>query len=139
MKHNPHDLNKQVKDTQSNLIFKAFYNKPKSALMVEKEIGISRSSITRYISAWEAENKIITLYKSRCVISNRSQVKFYTTNSAIINKALILKEINANVSNFDKKDKRIISLLKALRYCKPMSDSLTSLLLKRLNFDKRNE
>lgn len=77
------------KGKQNKILLQAFFDYPKSMLHVEKETGISRSSITRYVSNWEKEGRIKAIYVGICWISKYTNVKFYSTNPIYFDKTFV--------------------------------------------------
>lgn len=66
--------------TQLERLFKAFYEQPKTMLMVEVETGISRSSICRYVANWKESENIGIVRIGICPISKYRKVQHLTTN-----------------------------------------------------------
>jgi hypothetical protein len=64
---------------QMQRVFAAFYEQPKTMLMVSVETGILRANICRYVAKWEKENRICMVRKGICPIS-KHRAGFYTTN-----------------------------------------------------------
>jgi hypothetical protein len=68
------------KELQKQIVLKAFANRPKTMKMVEVETGIQRTNFTALLNAMYSRNAIYKTYFSRCPISKRNGVGFYTTN-----------------------------------------------------------
>ncbi len=64
---------------QFKIIFQAFYNQPKTMLMVAVETGILRANICRYVAELQKQNRISIVRKGFCPIS-KHRAGFYTTN-----------------------------------------------------------
>ncbi len=58
----------------------AFYERPKTMLMVAVETGILRANICRYVAALRRNNSIYLIRKGICEISKHPGVGYYTTN-----------------------------------------------------------
>ena len=67
-------------ETQKNAILKAFSMTPKTMLMVEMELGIRRTNFTSLLNRMEKQGTIFKVKTSRCPVSKRNGVGFYTTN-----------------------------------------------------------
>ncbi len=65
--------------TQRQSVFSAFYNSPKTMLMVSIETGIYRANVCRYVSEFRDFNQIDSVKKDICPIS-RHAAEFLTTN-----------------------------------------------------------
>lgn len=80
---NKYFTNKQGKvkyfQAQMKKVFRAFYNQPKTMLMVSVETGILRANICRYIAEWKKENRIAIYRKGICPLT-KHRAGFYTTN-----------------------------------------------------------
>lgn len=77
--------------TQMKIVLKAFYEQPKTMLMVEVETGIMRSNITWYVDEWRKQDKIIEVKQGVCPISKYPTVGYYTTNPDLFPKSNQLK------------------------------------------------
>jgi len=77
-------LVEQCKDSyklpQTQLVYKAFFGRPKTMFEVSKETDISRANICRYIAKWKRENKIAVVFFGICPISKHNKVQFLTTD-----------------------------------------------------------
>lgn len=70
---------------QMKIVFNAFYERPKTMLMVSIETGILRANICRYVAEWRKSNKVATTKKNLCEIS-KHRAGFLTTNSKLFPK-----------------------------------------------------
>lgn len=61
-------------------VFAAFYEHPKTMLMVAKETNIERGNICRYVGKWKKHNMIWINEYGTCPISEHNSVQFLTTN-----------------------------------------------------------
>lgn len=68
---------------QMKKIFVAFFNQPKTMLMVEVETGIMRSNITRYVAKWKKLDCIKIIKYDICPISKHTGVQYLTTNPVL--------------------------------------------------------
>jgi hypothetical protein len=59
--------------------FRAFYERPKTMLMVSIETGILRANICRYVAEMERSNRIEKVETGVCPAS-KHKAGFYTTN-----------------------------------------------------------
>ena len=77
---------RHVQDThfeaQMKIVFQAFYNSPKTMLMVSFETGILRANICRYVAEWRKYDKIAVAKRGLCPIT-RFPAGFYTTDPAL--------------------------------------------------------
>ena len=73
------DFKAQIQSTKE-----AFHEAPKTMLQVEKEIGVMRSNITRYVDSLRKLNQIYLTHYGICPISKHRSVGFYTTNPDLI-------------------------------------------------------
>ena len=60
-------------------VFRAFYERPKTMLMVSNETGILRANICRYVAELEKKN-LITLTDIKICPISKHRAGFYTTN-----------------------------------------------------------
>ena len=81
-----HDNNpnkRQVKDNdfeaQMKIVFKAFYEQPKTMLMVSDETGVLRANICRYVAKWRKFNRIEPVKTDYCKIT-KHLADYLTTN-----------------------------------------------------------
>ncbi len=81
-----HDNNpnkRQSKDNgfeaQMKIVFKAFYEQPKTMLMVSNETGILRANICRYVANWRQFNRIEPVKTDYCKIT-KHLADYLTTN-----------------------------------------------------------
>jgi hypothetical protein len=65
---------------QLNIVFNAFFESPKTMKEVDKETGIMRESICRYIKTLRAKNRIALVGYRKCNVTNHDKVGTYTTN-----------------------------------------------------------
>jgi hypothetical protein len=77
--HNRQHKDKQF-EGQMKRVFAAFYSQPKTMLMVERETGIMRPNICRYVSRWKKLGSIKIVSLCICPISKRGGVQRLTTN-----------------------------------------------------------
>jgi hypothetical protein len=68
------------KELQKQTVLKAFANEPKTMKMVEVETGIQRTNFTALLNGMYTNGAIYIAYFSKCPISGRNGVGFYTTN-----------------------------------------------------------
>jgi len=68
------------KELQKQKVLKAFANEPKTMKMVEVETGIQRTNFTALLNSMYNNDAIYKPYFSKCSISGRNGVGFYTTN-----------------------------------------------------------
>ncbi|WP_338813137.1 hypothetical protein V9L05_17515 [Bernardetia sp. Wsw4-3y2] len=61
-------------------VFAAFYEQPKTMLMVAKETNIERGNICYYVGRWKKRNMIWIHEYDTCPISKHEGVQFLTTN-----------------------------------------------------------
>jgi len=54
---------------QMKTVFSAFYDQPKTMLMVSVETGILRANICRYVAKWRKTNTISKVKTDRCTIT----------------------------------------------------------------------
>ncbi|MCK0130398.1 hypothetical protein MWU59_02690 [Flavobacteriaceae bacterium F08102] len=73
-------------EDQMKIVFKAFYDRPKTMLMVSVETGILRANICRYVAKWRKANKIDKVKTDRCIITNH-EANFLTTNPDLFPKS----------------------------------------------------
>ena len=80
-------LRLQSKDTkktpQTQLIYKALLERPKTMLEVSNETDILRANVCRYVSKWKKTNSIAVVRFGVCPISKHRKVQFLTTNEAL--------------------------------------------------------
>jgi hypothetical protein len=74
-------------EAQMKRVFAAFYQQPKTMLMVEVETGIMRPNICRYVAKWKKQNCIKIVSLSICPISRRAGVQRLTTNPEVFPKS----------------------------------------------------
>lgn len=67
-------------EPQMKRVFEAFFNRPKTMLMVEVETGILRPNICRYVSKWKKASSIEIVSLGICPISKYGKVQHLTTN-----------------------------------------------------------
>lgn len=65
---------------QLNIVFNAFFEKPKTMKEVDKETGIMRESICRHVKTLRAKNRIALVGYRKCNVTNHGKVGIYTTN-----------------------------------------------------------
>ena len=70
--------------TQEKRIFAAFWNQPKTMLMVSQETGMLRSNVCRYVAKLRRDYKIVKVYNGICPITRHPKVGFYTTNPELV-------------------------------------------------------
>lgn len=70
---------KQI-EPQMKRVFEAFFNQPKTMLMVEVETKISRSHVCRYVSTLKKNQNIEIVRIGVCPISKHGRVQHLTTN-----------------------------------------------------------
>jgi len=80
--YNSHNK-RQEQDTtfkaQMRIVFKSFYEQPKTMLMVSTETGILRANICRYVAKWRQFNKVEPVKKDYCKIT-KHLANYLTTN-----------------------------------------------------------
>lgn len=87
-KNNTHSLNtnSKAKDTQfqaqMSKVFKAFYERPKTMLMVSIETNILRANICRYVAEWREQDRIEVVKKGLCKVS-KHRAGYLTTNPSL--------------------------------------------------------
>ncbi len=88
-----HDNNpnkRQSKDNgfeaQMKIVFKAFYEQPKTMLMVSNETGILRANICRYVAKWRQFNRIEPVKTDYCKIT-KHLAYYLTTNQNLFPKS----------------------------------------------------
>lgn len=64
---------------QLKKVIRAFYERPKTMLMVSDETGILRANICRYVAELEKKN-LITLTDIKICPISKHRAGFYTTN-----------------------------------------------------------
>ncbi|MGL4519347.1 MAG: hypothetical protein ACRCUJ_06645 [Phocaeicola sp.] len=64
---------------QLRIVFQSFFSSSKTMFQVEKETGISRSNVCRYVAMMEESGVIKFLYKGYCPISGY-MAGFYSTD-----------------------------------------------------------
>jgi len=70
----------QEKELQKQIVLKAFANEPKTMKMVQVETGIERTNFTSLLNSMFSNGAIFKPYYSKCPISGRNGVGFYSTN-----------------------------------------------------------
>ncbi|SRR5699024_6165792 len=91
MKNKIHSLNnafnegkRKAKDTkkkgQIKVIFKSFFERPKTMKEVSEETGIMRSNICRYVAKLKKSNRIQVLYFGACPVTSYKNTQFLTTD-----------------------------------------------------------
>ena len=72
----------QVKEkiTQKSAVLAAFSGEPKTMLMVEVEIGVRRTNFTSLLYRMVEQGSIYKVKFSKCPLSGRNGVGFYSTN-----------------------------------------------------------
>jgi hypothetical protein len=73
-------------EAQMVIVFKAFYEHPKTMLMVSVETGILRANICRYVANWRNLHKIEPVKNGRCTIT-RHDANYLTTNPSFFPKS----------------------------------------------------
>ena len=68
------------KELQKQKVLKAFANEPKTMKMVQVETGIERTNFTALLNSMYNNGAIFKPYYSKCPISGRNGVGFYSTN-----------------------------------------------------------
>ena len=71
--------NKDKALIQIKRVYKAFFEAPKTMLMVSNETGILRANICRYVRTFRQSDNIAEVKKDLCKISNH-RAGFLTTN-----------------------------------------------------------
>lgn len=86
-KENNPQHKRQPKDShykaQMKKVFKAFYEQPKTMLMVDRETGVNRANICRYVAMMRKENRITLVREGICKIS-KHRAGYLTTNPKFI-------------------------------------------------------
>ena len=67
------------KGKQKQRVFKAFYEYPKTMLMVSVETGILRANICRYVAEMRKRDEIKLIRKGLCQVS-KNRAGYYYTN-----------------------------------------------------------
>lgn len=70
----------EQKELQKQIVLRAFANEPKTMKMVEVETGIQRTNFTALLNSMYNKDAIYKPYFSKCRISGRNGVGYYTTN-----------------------------------------------------------
>lgn len=85
---------KQNKDNhfgrQLKIVFQSFYSEPKTMLMADKDSGVNRANICRYISTLKKSELVYLVKKDKCQISHYT-AGYYTTNPKYFKKSNQLK------------------------------------------------
>ena len=84
-KHLKKHTKKSRFEAQMNIAFKAFFEQPKTMLMLSNETGILRANICRYAATWRKSNRIGIVKADYCKISNHV-ANYLTTNPNLIPK-----------------------------------------------------
>lgn len=71
--------------TQMQVVFKCFFESPKTMYQVEKETGVCRPNVCRYVCEWEKKGNIQELRKGKCPVSGYT-AGFYSTNKELFKK-----------------------------------------------------
>lgn len=69
---------------QQKRAFKAFFERPKTMLMVSIETGILRANLCRYVAEWRKLNLIKVVAIKECKISKR-RAGYYSSNPIFMN------------------------------------------------------
>ena len=77
-------------EAQMKIVFKAFYERPKTMLMVSNETGILRANICRYVAKWRKFNRIESVKTDYCKIT-KHLADYLTTNPDLFPKSNQLK------------------------------------------------
>ena len=77
-------------EAQMKTVFKAFYEQPKTMLMVSDETGILRANICRYVAKWRVFNRIEPVKTDYCKIT-KHLADYLTTNQSLFPKSSQLK------------------------------------------------
>lgn len=72
-------------EAQMETVFKAFYEQPKTMLMVSVETGVLRANLCRYVATWRKSNRI-GIVKADCCKITQHVANYLTTNSNLIPK-----------------------------------------------------
>ena len=73
-------------EAQMKIVFRAFYDQPKTMLMVSKETGVLRANICRYVAKWRCHNTIEPAKKDYCKIT-KHLADYLTTNPELFPKS----------------------------------------------------
>lgn len=65
---------------QISIVFKAFFESPKTMKEVDKETGIMRENICRYIRYFRQQKQIALVGYRKCKVTGNGKVGTYTTN-----------------------------------------------------------
>ena len=71
---------------QFEIVYKAFYNQPKSMKMVEVDTGIDRANICRYVKTLRKSDKIAIVKTKLCSIT-KHRAGYLTTNPDLFPKS----------------------------------------------------
>ncbi|MEL7832768.1 hypothetical protein [Fodinibius sp. Rm-B-1B1-1] len=74
-------MNEEKKRSQIQQVFKALKTRPKTTKMIQKQTGIPREHITRYIARLEKRKKVTTVERKPCEITGCT-AKYYSTDEA---------------------------------------------------------
>tara|TARA_R100001377_G_scaffold64020_2_gene39615 strand:- start:239 stop:532 length:294 start_codon:yes stop_codon:yes gene_type:complete len=77
-------------EAQMKVVFKAFYEQPKTMLMVSNETGILRANICRYVAKWRENNRVEPVKTDYCKIT-KHPADYLTTNENLFPKSNQLK------------------------------------------------
>lgn len=84
--NSPNDRSKDSNSgTQMQIVFRSFFEFPKTMYQVEKETGVCRPNICRYVCEWEKHGNIQELHKGKCPVSGYT-AGFYSTNKKLFKK-----------------------------------------------------
>lgn len=75
---NTHDKGNEFR-AQYQIVYRSFMERPKTMFQVEKETGVVRPNICRFVAMMEEDGVIQLLYKADCPISGY-RAGFYTTD-----------------------------------------------------------
>lgn len=75
----PTTAQKQQWANQAKIVFTSFFQSPKTMYMVEKETGIMRPSICRFVAEWRKKDSI-RIVKTDKDPYTKCQAQFLTTN-----------------------------------------------------------
>lgn len=76
-------LERHTKDNNKNQlqqVYDALFVKPMTMYQVEKQTGVNRSNVCRYVKELREQHNIALVRIGMCPISKHSKVQFFTTN-----------------------------------------------------------
>jgi len=73
-------------EAQMKIVFRAFYEQPKTMLMVSRETGILRANICRYVAKWRELKRIEPVKTDYCKIT-KHLADYLTTNQDLFPKS----------------------------------------------------